>query len=512
MDKLISLMEQIETTSSTNAKIDLFADFLDKNTKEENVMYLKFLSNTILPEPQKLNIGSATTISAISQITGYSNDEIKEISQSMGNLSSASEYCFENKKQMSFFEMEPQNISTVLRLFQELPTKNKVSDKITNIVIAFSDQTPKTIRYLTHFLLGGNNLSIGYKNKTLLDALEIYLDSTEKKIHDAYTFTNSIPNLIYTDLETDWKMKVHFPYKVQLADKTNKPLVVKGQHIDVKLDGGRVTLHGDSTGVSLFSRQLENATKAFPDVYKPYQDWIEDTEHEAILDSEFMMGGDFKSFGRRIKRKHDIDEFAKELPAKPHIFDILHLDGKDLIHKTLSERRKILSTLDLPEEFVIVDYVEFTSQQQLNKIYEEAIANGYEGVMVKEDVPYELNNRSTTWTKIKPTYTADLVVDDAKFGTGRNANKLSSFTLATYEGLTVGNIGIGIEDDLMDKLTEMFSNQDIVLEIAYESVQKTNKTTSGYSLRFPRVIGIRFDKSPDDATTLEQLICDVNIT
>lgn len=520
MDKLIDLMNKLDKTSSTNEMKNLFIDFFKcTGSKEELYTYLNFLSNTFLPEPSMLNVGEATIISTISDMTGISKDDIKKKKKLYGNLSEAVEYCFINKSSNntsldSFFcENEESNekltLQEILEEIKILSTKSLYEEKINILQKIYKNQTPETTKYLTHFILGNKDLSIGYKNKLLLNALAVYFNQSIDNIMFYYTFTNSIPEIVYTDFDKNMYMLMHFPYKPQLATKTDKPVIPHGQHIDYKFDGGRIQIHADKNKISFFTRNIEDVTISFPDVYKPLQEWIKETGHEVILDSEFIVGNNFNNFLNRIRRKHNVEEYAKELPAIPHVFDILYIDGVDVWRFKLSERRKFLKSLELPENFVNVDYEIFTDQSQLDRLYEKAVKEGFEGVMVKEDVPYELNNRSESWIKIKPSYSVDLKIVDANLGNGRRANKYSSFLLATEEGLTIGNVGTGLTDQLIDELNSLYP-KEIILEIEYESVQKTDKTTSGYSLRFPRVKSIRYDKT--DVSPLNEVLKGVNIT
>jgi DNA ligase-1 len=209
----------------------------------------------------------------------------------------------------------------------------------------------------------------------------------------------------------------------------------------------------------------------------------------------------------------------------------MYLNGRTLIDLPLLERRKELeSCVESSVEdskSICVDKQVITGDLELvEKVYKEALKAGHEGVMVKNpNSVYSPGKRGKNWLKKKPLMeTLDLVVVGAEWGFGRRANLIGSYTVACYDPetsnyLQVGKVGTGLTDEQLKELTEMLSGlmeggesggvfairPKIVLEIAFEEIQKSPNYDSGFALRFPRFIRIRDDKDPEEADTIQRI-------
>ena len=226
-----------------------------------------------------------------------------------------------------------------------------------------------------------------------------------------------------------------------------------------------------------------------------------------------------------------MEENVLGIPIQLNLFDIMYLNGKTLIDLPLHERRKALescvecSTED--SKSICVDKQVVTGDLEVvEKIYREALKAGHEGVMVKNpNSAYSPGKRGKNWLKKKPLMeTLDLVVVGAEWGFGRRANLIGSYSIACYDPetsrfLQVGKVGTGLTDDQLKELTEMLSGlmeggeaggvfairPKIVLEIAFEEIQKSPNYDSGFALRFPRFIRIRDDKGPEEADSIQRI-------
>ena len=226
-----------------------------------------------------------------------------------------------------------------------------------------------------------------------------------------------------------------------------------------------------------------------------------------------------------------MEEKALGIPIQLNLFDIMYLNGKTLIDLPLIERRKALescveSSTEDSKSICVSKQVITGDLKLIEQIYKEALKAGHEGLMVKNPHSvYSPGKRGKNWIKKKPLMeTLDLVVVGAEWGFGRRANLIGSYTVACYDPetdrfLQVGKVGTGLTDDQLKELTEMLSDlmegveaggvfavrPKIVLEIAFEEIQKSPNYNSGFALRFPRFIRIRDDKDPEEADTIQRI-------
>ena len=234
----------------------------------------------------------------------------------------------------------------------------------------------------------------------------------------------------------------------------------------------------------------------------------------------------FQELSRRIKRKYDIDEIASKIPVEINLFDILYLNGKSLLNEKFENRRKILeNTVRTTETFRLAEQIITDSIEEAEKFYNYAQKSGHEGVMAKKlDAVYQAGSRVGYMYKIKPVMeTLDVVIVGGTWGEGKRAQWLASFLLAVREPvsnkfLTIGRLGTGFTDEqfkeMTENLRELITREEgkdveirpsVVIEVAYEEIQKSPSYTSGYALRFPRLVRFREDKSPEEADTVERV-------
>ncbi len=301
--------------------------------------------------------------------------------------------------------------------------------------------------------------------------------------------------------------------------------------LEFKYDGARTIIHKKGEKVWVFTRRLEDVTKAFPDIVSLVKKNVK--AENCILDSE-TIGIDaktgksvpFQTLSTRIKRKYDIEKAAKEIPVKVNLFDIVYLDGKSLFELALKERYQILKkSIKEAENFRLADHLETKDLKQAEKFYKKALEDGEEGLIVKNlDAKYQPGRRVGFWLKVKPTLeNLDLAITGFVWGTGKRTGWAGSLILGCLDEnnekyLTCGMLGTGIkekkedEGDLtFEELTKMLKplivsekesevkvKPKIIVEVAYEEIQKSPTYESGYALRFPRFIRLRVEKRESD--------------
>jgi DNA ligase-1 len=327
------------------------------------------------------------------------------------------------------------------------------------------------------------------------------------------------------------------PIKVMLAPKEETlhdaiERVGKPCDVEYKLDGFRMQIHKDGDKIKLFTRRLEEVTDQFPEVVECVRTNVK--AKTCLLDSE-AVGYDpktqkyrpFQEISQRIKRKYGISEMQKELPVELNVFDILYYNGEDVIKKPFIERRQIVEKIIIPEKrkIIVVENLITDDEKEVEKFYKKSLEAGNEGIMLKKlDAPYKPGARVGHMVKFKPVLeTLDLVIVGAEWGTGKRGGWLSSFNLACIdeEGnfVEIGKVGTGFKEkepgltfEEMTKLLKPLITEQkgreikvkpkIVIEIEYEEIQQSPTYSSGYALRFPRVVRIRDDKGPEECSEL----------
>lgn len=299
--------------------------------------------------------------------------------------------------------------------------------------------------------------------------------------------------------------------------------------LDVKLDGIRLQAHLDrrasaSSPVRLFTRSLEEITDRLPEVVDAVLALPAQT---AVLDGEVIALGEdgrplpFQVTGARTASTADVEALRERTPVTTFLFDLLHVDGTDLVDEPAATRWAALGEL-APD--LVVDRVVTDDPVQAQEFFAQVLAQGHEGVVVKDpDAPYAAGRRGAGWVKVKPRRTADLVVLAVEWGSGRRSGWLSNIHLGardpqTGELVMVGKTFKGMTDAILTWQTERFLGLETgreghvvqvrpeqVVEIAYDGVQTSRRYPGGIALRFARVLRYRDDKTAEEADTLDAL-------
>jgi DNA ligase 1 len=281
--------------------------------------------------------------------------------------------------------------------------------------------------------------------------------------------------------------------------------------VEWKLDGARIQVHRSGADVGIFTRTLDDVTARLPEVVAaalalPGQAFVLDGE--AIALREDGRPFPFQVTGSRFASKSGVE-------LTPMFFDLLHLDGEDLLDRPGSERAAALSAL-VPSEW----RVPRGGPEQL----ELALGMGHEGVVVKAlDAPYEAGRRGSAWVKVKPVHTLDLVILAVEWGSGRRRGWLSNLWLGARDGddgfVMLGKTFKGLTDEMLKWQTErllalevsrdrhvVHVRPELVAEIAFDGVQTSPRYPGGVALRFARVVRHRPDKPAAQADTLESVL------
>jgi DNA ligase-1 len=309
------------------------------------------------------------------------------------------------------------------------------------------------------------------------------------------------------------------PMLAQSAPSVAEALAATGTPAaaDVKVDGVRIQVHRDGSDVAVFSRSLDDLTARLPGVVAAVRAL---PAHTLVLDGE-AMGLDeagrplpFQETSSRAARRKEPAEL------KPFFFDLLHLDGVDLLDMPARDRWGALAGA-LPDE-LLVTRTEISGIEEAERAFADAVDAGQEGLVIKAaDAPYDVGRRGAAWVKVKPRHTLDLVVLAAEWGHGRRRGWLSNLHLGARDPdsggfVMLGKTFKGLTDELLRWQTERLQSlaverddwlvrvrPELVVEIAFDGVQTSPRYPGGVALRFARVLRYREDKSAAEADTID---------
>jgi DNA ligase-1 len=292
--------------------------------------------------------------------------------------------------------------------------------------------------------------------------------------------------------------------------------------VEWKLDGVRVQVHRSGGDVSVWTRSLDEITERVPEVVEaaltlPVRDVVLDGE--AIALHPDGRPRPFQQTGSRVSSRVDVTAARAAAPLSTYVFDVLHVDGEDVLDRPGRDRAAVLEAA-VPEP-LRVPRVVTADPAVAAGVLAGAVARGHEGVVAKAlDAPYEAGRRGTGWLKVKPRHTLDLVVLAAEWGHGRRRGWLSNLHLGARDPaggwVMLGKTFKGLTDEMLAWQTERLQElavdsgdwvvqvrPELVVEVAFDGVQTSPRYPGGMALRFARVLRHRPDKRPEEADTID---------
>ncbi|GAA0646452.1 ATP-dependent DNA ligase [Streptomyces malaysiensis subsp. malaysiensis] len=301
--------------------------------------------------------------------------------------------------------------------------------------------------------------------------------------------------------------------------------------VEEKLDGIRVQVHRDGADVRIYTRTLDEITDRLPEVVTAARELAVD---RAILDGEVILldaegrPRPFQETSGRVGSRLDVPGASAALPLSPVFFDLLVVDDRDLLDLPAHERHAELARITpgprRVRRLVADDPADPQTRRAAREFAADVLARGHEGVLVKAlEAPYGAGRRGASWLKVKPVHTLDLVVLAAEWGHGRRTGKLSNLHLGaraadgTY--LMLGKTFKGLTDAMLEWQTEALLGiavsddgwvvrvrPELVVEVAFDGLQRSSRYPAGVTLRFARVLRYREDKPADQADTVETVL------
>ncbi|MCI0425029.1 MAG: ATP-dependent DNA ligase [Actinobacteria bacterium] len=489
--ELVSVSEAVASTRARSAKTALLADLLRRLTPVEAPVAVAYLAGR--PLQDRLGVGYATVYGVDPPPAPEPTLELTEVDRILDAIASTS---------------GPGSRKTIEARLTEL----------------FSAATLEEQGFLRGLIL--RNLRQGALEGVMADAVAQALGVEAERVRRAAMLEGDLvivashalaegPGALATA-----RLQVFTPVQPMLAvtaETAGGAVALLGTAVvEWKLDGVRIQVHRNRDEVRLFTRNLRDVTSTLPELTTAA---LELAPTRFILDGEAILvdrDGNPRGF------QDSMSSFSTEIRGRaaltPFYFDILHLDGVDLIDAPLTERRAVLG--QIASEHLVTGILT-SDPDEADRFAEAAVAAGYEGVMVKDpDQTYEAGRRGSGWMKVKPTHTLDLLVLAAEWGSGRREGWLSNLHLGARDPaggfVMLGKTFKGLTDEMLAWQTRRFLEieerreghivylrPEVVYEIAFDGVQRSTRYPGGVALRFARVRRHRDDKDPDDVDTIE---------
>jgi len=548
---------------------EILAELFRKTDVGEIGKICYLLLGRVVPLYEAVEFGVADKfmIRAIAQSSGVDEGAVLKEFKKMGDLGVAGEK-IKSQKLNSKSTSQKLKVEDVYQKLYAIATTGGLGSqekKISLLSELLSAVDPLSARYIVRIPLG--KLRLGFSDMTILDALSWMLmgdKSLRGKLEDAYNVLPDIGYIAETVKEkgiaglSSVHAKVGAPILASLCQRipTADEMIEKmgRAFVEPKYDGERVQIHytkmpndkWQMLNIKTFSRNLENTTVMFPELSRIGKQL---NAKEVILDSEAIgidpKTGKFIDFQTTMtrKRKHHVAAAAEGVPLKFMVFDILYKDGKELLSAPLSARREILEKTVVKGDLLVVSPHIMTDQpEKIREYHDESIKKGLEGVVVKKyDSPYEPGRRGYSWVKFKEeegktgklTDTIDAVVMGYYLGEGKRTGfGIGAFLVGVRDGeefVTLTKVGTGVSDELWKDLKEKFFKlkakdqpkeykevnkiyapdvwiaPKIVVELAGDDLTRSPSHGANYAVRFPRLVRIRTDKSPEQATTKKEV-------
>jgi DNA ligase 1 len=542
--ELVDAYHQLEQTTKRLEKAGIIAKFLKHCPIDELDKVICLLQGKVFPEwdERKIGFGSQLMLKAISTATGASANDVEKKLSRVGDLGKVGEEMLKHKKQatLSSRSLTVKMVIGNIRKLAELEGEGTVNKKINLVIELLNNAKGDEARFIIGTIL--EELRIGIAEGIVRDAIAEAFNKEIKDIESAHNILvdyGEVAMLAKEDRLGDVSLKPGKPFKAMLAIlvrnvKEGFESVQKPAQLEFKLDGFRIELHNDGRHIKLFTRRMEDVTRQFPDIVEYAKKHVKAKTY--IIDAEAVGYNPktkkympFQSISQRIKRKYDIEETARKFPVEVNVFDVLYCNGKSVADKSQLERRAILEKIIRPEKWRLIATKKLVTDDEktAEEFFKESLEAGHEGLMIKSvNASYKPGRYVDGWVKLKQVMeNLDLCVVEAIYGEGKRATWLTSYVIACRHNdglLEIGKVSTGVKEkaegltykDMTNLLKPLATSQKgrnvtvrpkIVIEVAYEEIQKSPTYSSGMALRFPRVIRLRQDKPVSEIATLNDI-------
>src|SRR6266404_3240427 len=532
MRDFVKIADAVGATTRKLEKLRLISDFFKSLSTQEAALAARFLSAHPFAgyDERTLGVGGANLSRVIAEAAGKAGESMGAAYRKHGDLGDMAEELL--RRANSDRDL---TLSEVARLFEDLSAAKVQAQKTELLANAFARASAGDVKYIVKIITG--DLRIGSKESLVEEAIAKAFDQPLAEVRRANMMTGDIGETLTLAAENKLAravVRLFHPLGFMLAapvesaddlfDDEANDSDVPAMLVEEKYDGIRAQVHKDKNGkVRIFSRTLDEVAE-FPELLQP----IRELPGELIVDGEILAWRDdrplpFTELQKRLGRKQVDMWLQQDIPVKFVAFDLLYQDGELLLDVPLAKRKTLLDAIfaKAPATLRVAGRIECKTADDVRLAFRNSLVAGHEGIVAKTaNSPYTPGRRGGFWFKLKePFATLDVVVTAVEYGHGKRHKVLSDYTFAVREGKTLLNIGkaySGLTDAEIRQHTEYFlqhTTEDqgyrriveptIVLEVAFNNIQKSNRHESGYALRFPRIVRIRTDKQVAEIDTLE---------
>jgi len=518
--------EAIRATSSKLEKTRLLGEyFAGLDDGELAIAAIFFSARPFADRDQrKLNLGYSVIRTAVCSLAKVDADALGESYMRHSDVGDVIQEIIEGHT-----HPRPTTVTEVRDAFAEMNTERNAKKKAAILGTLFDRLSPVEAKYIAKILTG--DLRIGLRAGLVEDAIARAFGAAPADVSWASMLSGDIGEVAvlarHGGLRTA-ELRLLHPLQFMLASPEEDAEAIMRRvggeaWVEDKYDGIRGQLHKEGDQIILYSRDLNDVTASFPEVVKAAQG----VSHDLLLDGELLAFKDgvvrpFFELQHRLGRKVVSAQLLAEVPVIFVAFDLLYLDGRNLLLEPLRGRRRELEALSLPSPFMLAYLVRAMDAGELDRIFDAARARNNEGLMVKDpESVYTPGRRGLGWLKLKKALaTLDVVVTGVEVGHDKRKDVLSDYTFAVYDSeqdrlVNIGKAYSGLTDAEILKMTEHFKSitlkdygrvrlvqPEVVLEVAFDAIMVSGRHNSGYALRFPRIKQIRRDKSVRDIDTL----------
>ncbi|HEY6100346.1 MAG TPA: ATP-dependent DNA ligase [Anaeromyxobacter sp.] len=528
------LARALSAAASTRAKLEKIARLAEALAPLEDgelAAAARLLAGSPFAEWEQAvtSVGWSTVARAAASVTGWDLETIGASARAIGDLGEAIGLLLPR-------DARPEPALEILEVdarLRELATRRRAAEKGATVEDLLRRATPLEAQYIVKTLSGG--LRVGADLATIEEAVAAAFAADREAVARARRDCGDIGEVAVAAREKRLdaiRFRLFHPIGFMLASPIENPEEVSAELSDFavedKFDGIRAHAHKSGSRVALFSRTLDDVTAQFPEVAValgvPPGEYLLDGELVAWKREEERVDSFFR-LQRRLGRKAPPPDLLAEIPVAFVAYDCLAVGDAPLFERPWADRRAELERLasESPGAFRLSDVRRAPDAAVLEDLFRAARERGNEGLMLKRrDSPYQAGKRGRAWRKWKKALaTLDVVVTAVEQGNGKRAGMLSDYTFAVRDGEKLVNIGkaySGLTDEEIRRMGARFRKitvarygpvravaPEVVLEVAFDTIQKSSRHRSGFALRFPRIVRIREDKRPEDADTVERV-------
>ena len=538
MDQLALVCEAIASQPGKLQKISLLSEYLRALDDSDFFLAVQFLSAGPVAEAapnfhlfaavekNRLSIGGSILRQALAATVEWDQPTLRLCYAEVGDAGETIGLLVRGVT-----SEEPLNLTAANNLYQQLFRARTTAGKRQLLVSSFRRYRPLTLKYFVKIITRG--LRIGLMERMVEEAVAHSCQVAQSAVRDANNRLGDLAQVAMAARRGELSSiaaRLFHPMDFMLAkplERVEDLADPAAWVVEDKYDGIRSQAHFDSGHVKLYSRGMEEVTHSFPELVACFAT----LEGNGLIDGEILAWRDgcalnFNVLQQRLARKSVRPAMLAEIPVVFIAYDLLLRRDQLLLQHPLEDRRRLLDeTVSLAAHPLLLSR-QFApvTHQDVEHLFAEARARGNEGLLLKRrSSVYEPGKRSGSWQKMKRPYgTLDVVITAAQQGSGRRATVFSDYTFAVRSPdgafLNVGKAYSGLTDSEVKELTKllrvasterfgpsMLVKPEVVLEVAFDGVQKSARHKSGYALRFPRILRWRQDKKPGDCDDLARV-------